>query len=258
MADTLITIEKSQQGYAVLTLNRPEALNAISSGLRLEFCAAMEDFSTDPEVRVVIVTGKGRAFSAGLDLKDWKETDGVAGGAFDTDPVQAIMKFPGPVIGAINGLTITGGLEIALACDLLIAASDARFADTHILVGLLPGWGLSVRLSRAIGASRAKELSLTGAFLSAERAEAWGLVNRVVAPEELMTQARLLAEQMCAGDPATLIEYKKLIDNGGALQFAEALGRERARAIDANSAVSRNEIEIRLARLQALAQVKVK
>src|SRR2546425_1120595 len=106
MADTLVTIEKSPHGYAVLTLNRPDALNALSSALRREFCAAMEDFTADPTVRVVIVTGKGRAFSAGLDLKDWKDSDGVAGGAFDTDPVQAMMKFPGPVIGAINGLTI--------------------------------------------------------------------------------------------------------------------------------------------------------
>ena len=253
MAEPLVTIEKAAQGYAILTLNRPHALNALSSALRREFCAAFDDCTADPEVRVVILTGNGRAFSAGLDLKDWKDSDGVAGGAFDTDPVQAMMKFPGPIIGAINGLTITGGLEIAVACDLLLAASDARFADTHIHAGLLPGWGLSVRLARAIGANRAKELSLTGAFLSAERAEAWGLVNRVVAPEELMNQARQLAAQMCAGDPATLLGYKKLIDDGRALPFVEALAMERARAIDANSRVSRDDIENRLSALRTRA-----
>jgi enoyl-CoA hydratase len=251
MANRFTTIEKSPLGYAVLTLNRPEALNALSTGLRAELCAAMEDFATDPQVRVVILTGNGRAFSAGLDLKDWNDDDGVAGGAFDVDPVRAMTKFPGPIIGAINGMSITGGLEIALACDLLIASSEARFADTHIHVGLLPGWGLSVRLSRAIGASRAKEMSLTGAFLSAEQAEAWGLVNRVVPPAELMPKARELAEQMCAGDPATLVAYKKLIDDGGALTFTEALDRERTQAIGINSAVSRDQIELRLANLRS-------
>lgn len=256
MADSPVTIEKSPHGYAVLTLNRPEALNALSSALRRAMCDAMEDFSADPAVRVVILTGNGRAFSAGLDLKDWKDSDGVAGGAFDIDPVRAMMRFPGPIIGAVNGMAITGGLEIALACDLLFAADTARFADTHVRVGLLPGWGLSVRLARAIGARRAKELSLTGAFLSAERAEAWGLVNRVVPAAELMAQARQLAEQMCAGDPETLIEYKRMIEDGGALPYAEALDKERTRAIEVNGKVSHSEIEARLASLQARASGK--
>lgn len=251
MANKFTTIEKSPLGYAVLTLNRPEALNALSTGLRAELCAAMDDFSADAQVRVVILTGNGRAFSAGLDLKDWDDDDGVAGGAFDVDPVRAMMKFPGPIIGAINGMSITGGLEIALACDLLIASSEARFADTHIHVGLLPGWGLSVRLSRAIGASRAKEMSLTGEFFSAEQAEAWGLVNRVVPPGELMPRVREIAEKMCAGDPATLVAYKKLIDEGAALTFTDALDRERTHAIGINSAVSRDQIELRLAKLRS-------
>jgi enoyl-CoA hydratase len=258
MSTPLVTIEKAPQGYAVLTLNRPDALNALSSSLRRQFCAAFADFTADSAVRVVILTGNGRAFSAGLDLKNWNDSDAVAGGAFDTDPVRAMMKFSGPVIGAINGLTVTGGLEIAVACDLLLASSDARFADTHVRVGMLPGWGLSVRLARAIGASRAKELSLTGAFLSAERALAWGLVNRVVAPDELMPQARQLAAEMCAGDPATLIAYKQLIDDGRNLPFREALAMERARAIEANSPISRDDIENRLSALQARARDRAK
>ena len=110
------------------------------------------------------------------------------------DPVRAMAAFSGPVIGAINGVAITGGFELALACDVLIASSNARFADTHARVGVMPGWGLSQKLSRAVGIYRAKELSLSGNFLSAEQANDWGLVNRVVAPEDLMPQARALAE----------------------------------------------------------------
>ena len=109
---------------------------------------------------------------------------------------------------------ITGGFELALACDVLLASSHARFADTHVRVGVMPGWGLSQKLSRAIGIYRAKELSLTGNFLSAEQAADWGLVNRVVAPEELMPAARALAQDMLSAVPENLIAYKKLIDEG--------------------------------------------
>jgi enoyl-CoA hydratase len=119
--------------------------------------------------------------------------------------VAALAHFSGPVIGAINGLAITGGVEIALACDLLIASSDARFADTHVKVGLLPGWGGSVRMQQRIGPHRAKELALTGRFFSADEALAWGFVNRVVAAAELRAEAQALARQMLANDRAGLI-----------------------------------------------------
>ncbi|HYC56632.1 MAG TPA: enoyl-CoA hydratase-related protein [Candidatus Binatia bacterium] len=113
-----------------------------------------------------------------------------------------------PVIGAINGFAITGGFELALACDVLIASTQARFADTHARVGLVPGWGLSQRLSRAVGIYRAKEISLTGNYVSAEQAEHWGLVNRVVASQDLLPACRALAEDMLSCVPATLRAYK--------------------------------------------------
>ena len=150
----------------------------------------MRDLAEDPEVRAIVLTGAGeRAFTAGLDLKELgSDTSNLGAASSDSDdnPVKAIENCPQPVIGAINGVAITGGFEVALACDILIASTNARFADTHARVGILPGWGLSQKLSRCIGLSRAKELSLTGNFIDADTACAWGLVNRVTAPEDLL------------------------------------------------------------------------
>jgi len=226
MSDPVLRIEKDA-GIATLTLDRPQAMNALSRQLRTEIAEAFAAAQADPEIRVVILTGAGRAFCAGLDLKELE--GGMPGGARDTsarDMLAAIGAFEGPVIGAINGFAITGGFELALACDLLIASSEARFADTHARVGILPGWGLSQKLPRLIGIHRAKELSLTGNYLSAERAEAWGLVNRVVAPEALLPTCRALAGDMLSCDPDSLRGYKRVIDEGFAETLAEGLERE--------------------------------
>src|SRR5271169_6697648 len=190
-----IIVERTVDGVATLTFNRPEKLNAMTLQLRSEMAEAIDTLQSDPEVRVLILTGAGRAFSAGLDLSEWSAPH-RAGGAYLANPVSAIEKFAGPVIGAINGYTITGRLELALACDILIASNEAQFADTHVHVGLLPGWGGSVRMARRIGLPRAKELALTGRFFSAQEALAWGLVNRVVPAEELLPQAYALASEM--------------------------------------------------------------
>ena len=155
------------------------------------------------------------------------------------------------MIGAINGVAITGGFEVALACDVLIASSNARFADTHARVGIVPGWGLSQKLSRIIGISRAKELSFTGNFLDADTAERWGLVNRVVAPEDLLPEARRIAADMAGIDPAFLASYKQLIDEGYAASMGEGLAIEHRLSSAANSAVSPAEVEARRAAVQA-------
>ena len=139
-----------------------------------------------------------------------------------------------PIIGAINGVAITGGFEIALACDVLIGSTNARFADTHARVGIMPGWGLSQKLSRLVGIYRAKELSLTGNFLDAETAERWGLLNRVVAPEALLPTCRALAADMLSCQPHMVRAYKGVIDRG----FAETFGRGREIERDANRAAS--------------------
>lgn len=232
--------------YAVLTLNRPEAMNALSAALRKELAETVLAMEADPDIRVLILTGAGeRAFTAGLDLKELGSGAASVGDAVDVeDPVTALGRFSGPVIGAINGVAITGGFELALACDVLIASENARFADTHARVGIMPGWGLSQKLSRMIGISRAKELSLTGNFLSAEKAERWGLVNRVVPAGELLAAARSLAEDMLSVEPDMLKTYLSLIDDGYAASFGEGLALEQERA-SGNSAVSAEEIEAR-------------
>jgi enoyl-CoA hydratase len=238
-----MTILTSIQGHvATLTLNRPEAMNALNRELRLALVAACAALEADDSVRVVILTGSGpRAFTAGLDLKELGADDAAlaaAGGDADDNPCRAISSLTKPVIGAINGVAITGGFELALACDVLIAADSARFADTHARVGIMPGWGLSQKLSRIIGPSRARELSFTGNFLDAKTAERWGLVNRTVADADLLPTATALAQDMASIDPAFLKRYKALINDGFALPLAEGLMLEAERSGAANAAIS--------------------
>ncbi len=225
----VLQIEKSES-IATLTLSRPKAMNALSTELRADLIEAFRRLSADDEVGVVILTGAGKAFCAGVDLKELGGEAGERSGASAIgagNPVAAMEACPKPIIGAINGFAITGGFELALGCDLLIASSVALFADTHSRVGVLPGWGLSQKLPRLIGIARAKELSLTGNFLSAAQAEEWGLVNRVVAPDDLMPTCRALARDMLSCEPKTMRAYKALIDRGFSLPFAEAISLER-------------------------------
>ena len=245
--DTLL-VTRSDEGFATIAFNRPDKLNTLSMRLRQELAAAVDALEADPAVHVLILTGQGRAFTAGLDLDEWSAAPAAA--AWELSAVAAIERFSGPVIGAVNGLCITGGLEIALACDVLIAAADARFADTHAKVGLLPGWGGSVRMQQRLGAQRTKELALTGRFFSAQEALAWGLVNHVAAADRLQAEAQALARQMLANPPAGLRAYKKLLDDEARLPLAEALAFEARTAKALNMGVSRDEIDSRLARLR--------
>ncbi len=245
-----IVVERSEEGFATLILNRPDKLNTLSIRMRQELAAAIDALEADLAVRVLILTGDGRAFTAGLDLDEWSAPGVVAAGAYEHDAVAALQRFSGPVIGAINGLAITGGVEIALACDVLIASTEARFADTHVKVGLLPGWGGSARMARRIGLHRAKELALTGRFLDAEQAAAWGFVNRVVEPGQLRPEAEAMARQMLSGVPETLTAYKRLLDDEAGVTLEEALRLERTASLANNTPVGRAEIDARLARLR--------
>ena len=245
----LVTVERDD-AVAVVTLNRPEAMNALSRGLRAQLAQAMRELDGEEQIRAVVLTGAGtRAFTAGLDLKELGADTSNLGAANAEDalanPVKAIEQCRKPVIGAINGVAITGGFELALACDILIASENARFADTHARVGIMPGWGLSQKLSRMIGISRAKELSLTGNFLDAQTACAWGLVNRVVAPDVLLAAAVALAKDIASSDPGMVQAYKALIDEGYALNLGEGLAREHARSSAANRQVSAEDVESR-------------
>ena len=244
---TLVTLERDG-AVAVVTMNRPEAMNALSSALRADLARVMLELDGDDGVRAVVLTGAGtRAFTAGLDLKEL----GVQGlGAANAEapaanPVRAIERCRKPVVGAINGVAITGGFEVALACDVLIGSENARFADTHARVGIMPGWGLSQKLSRTIGISRAKELSFTGNFLDAETACRWGLLNRVVPAGELLPTAVRLAQDMAGIDPAMVQAYKALIDEGYAASFGEGMGIEHRTSSARNAQVKGGEVEER-------------
>jgi enoyl-CoA hydratase len=230
-------------------------MNALSRALRGALHEAIVALSADDEVSVVVLTGAGRAFTAGLDLKELGSDPKGLGAANATgaseNPVLAIRECPKPVIAAVNGVAITGGFEVALACDVLLASTQARFADTHARVGIMPGWGLSQRLSRTIGLYRAKELSLSGNFLDARTACEWGLVNRVYEPEDLMPAALQLARDMASIPSETLKLYKKIIDEGFDLPFGQAMNLEQRLSTENNRKVTPEMVEARRAGIQS-------
>jgi enoyl-CoA hydratase len=259
----MVLLVDKKDGVATVTLNRPEAMNALSMQLRSAIAEAFEQLSTDDEVRVIVVTGAGkRAFTAGLDLKELGSTPGALGSAGHQsttpvkDPVKAMENCPKPIIAAINGVAITGGFELALACDVLLASTNARFADTHGRVGIIPGWGLSQKLARAIGVSRAKELSLTGNFIDAQTACDWGLVNRVYGEDELLPAALKLAQDMVSVPKQMSQNYKKLIDDGFNATLGEAMKIEAERSRSLNKAVKPEDVESRRAGIQARARTQ--
>ncbi len=186
-SNTDVLLIATDDRVRTLTLNRPGSRNALSAELRTRFFGALRDAEADADVDVVIVTGADPVFCAGLDLKELGDTSQLP----DISPQWPPMSKP--VIGAINGAAVTGGLEIALYCDILIASEQARFADTHARVGLLPTWGLSVRLPQKVGVGLARRMSLTGDYLSAPDALRAGLVTEVVPHDELLTSARKVA-----------------------------------------------------------------
>ncbi|MGY4711513.1 enoyl-CoA hydratase [Mycolicibacterium sp. CBM1] len=191
-ATTEVLLTETAGRVRILTLNRPTVRNALSSELRECLFSALRAANCDDDVDVVILTGTDPAFCAGLDLRE------LASGIPDLSPQWPDMTKP--VIGAINGVAVTGGLELALYCDVLIASERARFADTHARVGLLPMWGMSVRLPLAVGRGLARRLSLSGEYLTAEQAAAAGLVTEVVPHHRLLDTAMALAESIAAGN----------------------------------------------------------
>ena len=192
---------------ATITLNRPEARNALSSDLLRLLPTVMIQADNNAEVDVIILTGADPAFCAGLDLKELGSSAGNLGGGSGADgssnshgtrgPFPAVRK---PLIGAINGVAVTGGFELALNCDFLVASERAKFGDTHARVGVMPGWGLTVLLPQAIGVRRAREMSFTGNFMAADEALRFGLVNHVVDHDELLPFTRSLARDIIGNE----------------------------------------------------------
>jgi enoyl-CoA hydratase len=242
MSEAVVLIDK-QEGIATVTLNRPDKLNALNRELRLAFCHAMQALRADPEVRAVIITGAGRAFCVGLDLRELGTGKSGIRDEGNATFVTVIEDMEVPVIAAVNGFAITGGFELALACDMMIAAEEAQFADTHARVGVMPGGGMSARLPRAVGIRKAKELSLTGNYLPAREAERMGLVNRVVAKEQLLTAARELARQIAGANQKIVRQMKRLYDLTTRTTLEDALRIEQDSFRDFNRQANLGELE---------------
>lgn len=229
MTDVLLT-ERTDR-VATVTLNRPEARNALNQELRRALWKTMAELEADDSIAAVVLTGADPAFCAGLDLKELASSGGAAlqetgaSGATATSrgPVPPMSK---PLIGAVNGMAITGGFEVALACDFLIASERASFADTHARVGIMPGWGLTVLLPEAVGFRRARELSSTGNFLDARTALTWGLVNHVVAHENCVSFAQALATDVASNDDAAVRRIFQTYDEGSLLSGGDAWALE--------------------------------
>jgi enoyl-CoA hydratase len=247
MSEPELIIER-EDSIVTLTLNRPAVMNALSPQLISDLCQTMAELQRDREVRAVILTARGRAFCAGLDLKAMGESEkGLqAFSIHGENNIQAAMEaFDRPIIVGVNGVAATGGFELALMGDILLASPQARFADTHCRVGLAPGWGLSQKLARIIGPSRAKEAHFTGNFISAEQAASWGLVSRVVEEDHLLDECRKVAADIASCIPATVKVYKQLVDDGLGMSLASGLVMERKLMGHANKGVSGETIAAR-------------
>lgn len=212
-------------GYATVTLNRPAQRNAINASLLMILQSTMASLSADPSVAAVILTGTDPAFCAGLDLKELSASTRLLEGvpAADIPPNSPWVPLGKPLIGAINGPAVTGGLELALNCDFLVASERAVFADTHARVGVMPSWGLSVLLPQRVGFAMARRMSFTGDFVDARRALQAGLVTEVVAHEELPAVARRLAATIAANHrpavEALHASYRRIEHHGTAREL---------------------------------------
>ena len=206
-------IFEKEENIAIITFNRPEAMNALNNQTRAEFRAAIDDMAEDDAIKVLILTGSGKAFVAGSNIKEFNATTPFAAHNIRRlgEMVEQLEK---PVIAAVNGFCLGGGNEIAMGCDIIIASEKAKFGQTEINIGIIPGGGGTQRLPRLIGPCRAKELIYTGDIIRAEEADRLGLVNRVVPMDELMPAAKELAKKIAAKSAAALKLAKTAINRG--------------------------------------------
>ena len=211
-----VVLADVNDGVAVITWNRPAARNALNRAIRRRLPSVINELEANDDVGVMILTGADPAFSAGVDLKEFGSGQATADGERfaelgDTDmggrDASGRLPWRGALpprtkllIGAVNGVAVTGGFEIALNCDFIVASERARFADTHARVGVMPGWGLTVLLAQRIGVARAREMSVTGNFIDGQQAYEWGLANHVVAHEDLLPFCRKLAHDCLSID----------------------------------------------------------
>ena len=246
MSETVLS--ETADRVCTVTLNRPETRNAMNTQLQRDLAIALAAAEADEAVDVVVLTGADPAFCAGLDLRELGTTAANLVGGRDDEhrsPFTVLWTMTKPVIGAINGPAVTGGFELALGCDFLVASERATFGDTHARVGVTPGGGMSVFLPQTVGLRRAKEMSLTGNFVDAHEALALRLVNHVVAHDELLPTARRLAADIAGNDQQAVRNLKQLYDRGSKVSVGDAIALEQERF--RNFRVDPSEIERRRA-----------
>jgi len=212
MAYESIIFEK-EDNIAIITFNRPEARNAVNNQVRAEFTAAIAEVEADDDIKVLILTGSGKAFVSGVDIKEFSKTTPYhAHNLFRLG--ERVEKLPKPVIAAVNGFSLGGGNEIALGCDIIIASERAKFGQPELNIGIIPGGGATQRLPRMIGVCRAKELIFTSDIITAEEAFNLGMINRVVPEDQLMPTAKEIAKKIATKSPAALKLAKQAINYG--------------------------------------------
>jgi enoyl-CoA hydratase len=226
-----VLLTEDANSVRLITLNRPEARNALSSELIDRLVEALHAAEDDSDVHAVVLTGADPAFCAGLDLREAGASGLSTAAVLDpkSSPWWLLHDMTTPVIGAINGPAVTGGLELALQCSFLVASERAVFGDTHVRVGLHPGGGLTGLLPQAVGLRKAREMSLTGNFVNAAEAHRLGLVNHVVQHEDLLPTSLRLAGDIAAGDPRTAAAVNQTYDDVAALPLGQGLALERER-----------------------------
>ena len=215
---------QDSSGVRTITFNRPEAKNALTVAMRREFCELLDQADRDTSVKAVIVTGTDPVFTAGVDYKEVDPSFDARQRRFSVNPGRALRAMSTPVVCAVNGACVSGGLEIALSATFVVASERARFADTHARLNVVPAWGLTALLPRAVGLRKAREMSITGNFVDAAEALRIGLVNHVVAHAELLPAAMSLVGQMA--DTPAAAEVLSLYDQGRDLGLNAALALE--------------------------------
>jgi enoyl-CoA hydratase len=218
------------EGVRTITFNRPEVKNALTAAMRQEFCQLLYAADRDPRVMSVIVTGADPVFTAGVDYREQDLIFDPGQRRFAMNPGRVLRAMRTPVVCSVNGACVSGGLEIALSATFVVASDRARFADTHARLNIVPAWGLSALLPRAVGVRKAKELSITGNFIGAEEALRIGLVNHVVPHDELAEFTARLA--MDISDAPAVAKLLALYDEGADLSFSGALELEARRAAE--------------------------
>ncbi|MBI3841213.1 MAG: enoyl-CoA hydratase/isomerase family protein [Thaumarchaeota archaeon] len=224
------TISTSKEGHlGVITLNRPEALNALNTKMVTELIGALSEFEKDEEVRCLVIAGSEKAFSAGADIKEMAEITAIqmamTGHFF---PLwEKVGKYPKPIVAALSGFVLGGGLELAMSCDVLIASETTQLGQPEIDIGVMPGGGGTQRLSRTVGKYKAMEMVLTGKRIGAEEAKALGLVSRVVPKEAYLSEAKKVASEIASKSPVAVRLAKMAVNKAFEMGLADGLDFER-------------------------------